>query len=103
MTSVNAFPLSEVDCILYACAMHLRTRLTSFVVINCLLFAASLRAQDNPLNDSDLTEALKQAQEMQSEADKLQKQNAPSQNTKKNLAEMLSQAKEEAARQEEQE
>jgi len=53
------------------------------------VFAASLRAQDNPLNDSDLKEMLKQAQEMQKKA------NPTSADTKKKLAEMLSQAKEE--------
>ena len=46
---------------------------------------------------------LKEAQEMQKEAKELQKQNPASQDTKKKLADMLSQAKEEEARQEEQE
>jgi hypothetical protein len=72
-------------------------------VISCLLFAPHLRAQDNPLNDPDLKDMLKQAQEMQNEAKELQKQNPTSQDKKKKLAEMLSQAKEEEARQEEQE
>jgi len=44
---------------------------------------------------------LKEAQEMQKEAKKLQNPAAP--DTKKKLAEMLSQAKEEEARQEQQE
>jgi hypothetical protein len=59
-----------------------------------------MRAQENPLNGPDLKEMLKQAQEMQKD---LQKQNPTSPDSKKKLAEMLSQAKEEEARQEEQE
>ena len=46
---------------------------------------------------------LQQAKEMQKEAAELQKQNPTSQNTKKKLADMLSQAKEEQARQEQEE
>jgi hypothetical protein len=83
--------------------MHPQIRLFSIFVISCLLFAPHLRAQDNPLNDPDLKNMLKQAQEMQNEAKELQKQNPTSQDKKKKLAEMLSQAKEEEARQEEQE
>jgi hypothetical protein len=83
--------------------MHPQTRLFSILIISCLVFAPLLRAQDNPLNDPDLKEMLKEAQEMQKEAKELQKQNPGLQNTKKKLAEMLSQAKEEEARQEEQE
>src|SRR5207245_3344452 len=83
--------------------MHPQTRLFSFLVISCLLFAPLLRAQDNPLNDPDLKKMLKEAQEMQKEAKELEKQNPTSQDTKKKLADMLSQAKEEEARQEEQE
>ena len=83
--------------------MHPQIRLFSIFVISCLLFAPHLRAQDNPLNDPDLKDMLKQAQEMQNEAKELQKQNPTSQDKKKKLAEMLSQAKEEEARQEEQE
>jgi hypothetical protein len=84
-------------------AMHPLTRLLSFLVISSLLFAPFLCAQDNPLNDPDLKEMLKEAQEMQKEAKKLQKDNPASPDTKKKLAEMLSQAKEEEARQEAQE
>jgi hypothetical protein len=81
--------------------MHPQTRLLSFLVINSLLFAPFLCAQDNPLNDPDLKEMLKEAQEMQKEAKKLQNPAEP--DTRKKLAEMLYQAKEEEARQEEQE
>src|SRR5882724_10379256 len=83
--------------------MHPHTRLLSFLVISCLLFAPLLCAQDNPLSDPDLKEMLKEAQEMQKEAKELQKQNPTAPDTKKKLAEMLSQAKEDEARQEEQE
>jgi F0F1-type ATP synthase membrane subunit b/b' len=83
--------------------MHLQTRLLSFLVTSCLVFGPLLRAQDNPLNDPDLKDLLKEAQEMQKQAKELQKQNPASQDTKKKLADMLSQAKEEEARQEEQE
>ena len=70
----------------------------------CLLLTPLLRAQDNnPLNDPDMKAMLKQAQEMQKEAAELQKQNPTSPDGKKKLSEMLSQAKEEAARQEQQE
>jgi hypothetical protein len=73
-------------------------------LVACLLLASPLRAQDdNPLNDPDLKDLLKQAQEMQQEAKELQKQNPAPTDTKNKLAEMLSQAKEEQARQEEQE
>jgi hypothetical protein len=81
--------------------MRPQTRLLSFLVINSLLFAPLLCAQDNPVNDPDLKEMLKEAQEMQKEARKLQNPAAP--DARKKLAEMLSQAKEEEARQEEQE
>jgi hypothetical protein len=81
--------------------MHPQTRLLFFLAISCLLFAPFLCAQDNPMNDPDLKEMLKEAQEMQKEAKKLENPAAP--DTKKKLAEMLSQAKEEEARQEQEE
>ncbi len=83
--------------------MHAQTRLFCFLIISCLLLTPLLRAQDNPLNDPDLKEMLKEAQEMQKQAKELQKQNPTSQDAKKGLTEMLSQAKEEEARQEAQE
>jgi hypothetical protein len=83
--------------------MHPPTRLFSILVISCLVFAPLLRAQDNPLNDPDLKKMLKEAQEIQKKAKELQEQNPTSPDTKKKLAEMVSQAKEEEARQEEQE
>ena len=83
--------------------MDPQTHLFSIFVLSCLLFTPLLRAQDNPLNDPDLKEMLKEAQEIQKEAKQLQKDNPTSPDTKKKLAEMLSQAKEEEARQEQQE
>jgi hypothetical protein len=75
----------------------------SILVIVYLLLAAPLRAQDNPLNDPDLKEMLKEAEKMQKEAGELQKQNPTSPDTKKKLAEMEAQAREEEARQEQEE
>jgi hypothetical protein len=83
--------------------VHPPTRPLSFLVISALLFAPFLCAQDNLLNDPDLNEMLKEAQEMQQQASELQKQNPTSPDAKKKLAEMLSQAKEEEAQQEQQE
>ena len=64
-----------------------------------LLFTAFVRAQDNPLDDPDLQQLLKQAQEMQRNARELQK-NPGSVDTRKKLADMEAMAKQEAARQE---
>jgi hypothetical protein len=83
--------------------MHPQAHSLSLLVIICLLFAPLLCAQENPLNDPDLKEMLKEAQQMQKEAKQLQKDNPTTPDTKKKLAEMVSQAKEEEARQEEQE
>ena len=74
----------------------------SILVIVCLLLVVLLRAQDNPLDDPDLKEMLKQAQEMQKKAGELQR-NPASLDTRKKLAEMEAQAKEEEARQEQEE
>ena len=77
--------------------MHSKHQPHLILIVICLLLTLPLRAQDdNPLNDPDLKEMLRQAQEMQ-------KQNPTSPDTKKQLSEMLSQAKQEEARQEEQE
>jgi hypothetical protein len=80
--------------------MHSQARLCSSLIIICLFLAQLLRAQENPLNDPDLKEMLKQAQEMQKQAAEIHKQNPTSADTKKKLAEMEAQAKEEEARQE---
>src|SRR5438132_10031 len=73
--------------------MHSQARPWVFLIIISIFVAQPLRAQENPLNDPDLKEMLKQAQEMQKKA------NPTSADPKKKLAEMLSQAKEEEARQ----
>ncbi len=83
--------------------MHSQARLISILLVICLLFAPHVFAQEDSLNDPDLKDLLKQAEEMQKQAKELQKQNPTLQDTKKKLADMLSQAKEEEARQEEQE
>jgi hypothetical protein len=95
--------LQETKHSRYPAVMLSQARLCTFLTISCLFLTQFLRAQENPLNDPDLKEMLKQAQEMQKQANEFQKQNPTSPDTKKKLAEMLSQAKEEEARQEQQE
>ena len=81
--------------------MSLKYLPTSVLVV-WLLFATSARAQDNPLEDPDLQQLLKQAQEMQKNARDLQK-SPGSPDTRKKLAEMEAMAKEQAAQQEQEE
>ena len=81
--------------------MHLKYLPTSVLVV-WLLFATSARAQDNPLEDPDLQQLLKQAQEMQKNARDLQKRPG-SPDTRKKLADMEAMAKEQAAQQEQEE
>jgi len=76
--------------------------LPTSVLVVWLLFATSARAQDNPLEDPDLQQLLKQAQEMQKNARDLQK-SPGSPDTRKKLAEMEAMAKEQAAQQEQEE
>jgi hypothetical protein len=83
--------------------MHPKRWPSSVLVIISVALAAPLHAQDNPLNDPDLKEMLKEAEKMQKEAGELQKQNPTSPDTKKKLAEMEAQAREEEARQEQEE
>jgi hypothetical protein len=77
--------------------MRLRIRLFCLpVLIICVFVAQFLRAQDdNPLNDPDLQQLLKQAQEMQ--------KSSGSPDARKKLAEMEAMAKQEAAQQEQEE
>jgi len=65
------------------------------VVVVWLLFATSIRAEENPMDDPDLQQLLKQAQEMQ--------KNSGSPDARKKLAEMEAMAKEQAAQQEQEE
>ena len=47
------------------------------MLVVCLLFAAPVRAQDNPSDNADLKEFLKQVAEMQKKATGSQTQNVP--------------------------
>ena len=71
--------------------MHLKYLPTSVLIV-WLLFAASVGAQDNPMDDPDLQQLLKQAQEMQ--------KSSGSPDARKKLADMEAMAKQEAAQQE---
>jgi hypothetical protein len=83
--------------------MELKHRPCGVCLAICALFTPLLHAQDdNPLNDPDLKDALKQAAEMQKKAGELQK-NPASLDTRKKLAEMEAAAKEEEVRQEQEE
>jgi len=67
---------------------------TSLLVV-WLLFATPIRAEENPMNDPDLQQLLKQAQEMQ--------KSSGSQDARKKLAEMEAMAKQVAAQQDQEE
>jgi len=69
--------------------------LPTSVLVAWLLFATSVRAQDNPLEDPDLQQLLKQAQEMQ--------KSSGSRDGQKKLAEMEAMAKQQTAQQEKEE
>jgi hypothetical protein len=77
--------------------MYLKFLPTSLVIV-WLLLVASMRAQDNPMDDPDLQQLLKQAQEMQKNA-----KNPGALDTRKKLADMEAIAKEQAAQQEQEE
>jgi len=81
--------------------MHLK-RLPISTLIVCLLFTASVWAEDNPMNDPDLQQLLKQAQEMQKNARDLQK-NSGSTDAKKNLSDLEAMAEQQVAQQEQEE
>ena len=74
--------------------MNLKYLLTSVLVV-WLLFATYIRAEENPMDDPDLQQLLKQAQEMQ--------KSSGSPDARKKLAEMEAMAKQEAAQQEQEE
>jgi hypothetical protein len=93
--------LQEISQTDYPRRMRLKYLPTSVLVV-WLLFATSARAQDNPLEDPDLQQLLKQAQEMQKNARDLQK-SPGSPDTRKKLADMEAMAKEQAAQQEQEE
>jgi hypothetical protein len=81
--------------------MHLKQLLVSMLVV-WLLFTASVCAEDNPMNDPDLQQLLKQAQEMQKNAHDLQK-NPGSRDAKKNLSDLEAMAEQQVAQQEQNE
>jgi hypothetical protein len=72
------------------------------IIMVCLVLVASFRAEENSFDDPDLQQLLKQAQEIQKNMRDLQK-NPGSLDARKKLIEMEAQAKEEAARQEQDE
>ena len=74
--------------------MNLKYLPTSVLAV-WLLFATSIRAEENPMDDPDLQQLLKQAQEMQ--------KTSRSPDARKTLAEMEAMAKEQAAQQEQEE
>jgi hypothetical protein len=69
--------------------------LPTSVLVVWLLFGTSIRAEENPMDDPDLQQLLKQAQEMQ--------KSSGSPDARKKLAEMEAMAKQEAAQQEQEE
>ena len=83
--------ISQAD---YPRRMYLKQLPISTLVVWFLL-AASVGAQDNPMDDPDLQQLLKQAQEMQ--------KSSGSPDARKKLAEMEAMAKEQAAQQEQEE
>ena len=80
--------------------MYLKQLPISMLVV-CLLFLASARAQDNPSDNTDLKEFLKQVAEMQKKAAGSQTQNVPAFDVDKKLAEIETATKEAAHRQQE--
>src|SRR6202023_2818992 len=83
--------------------MKLKPRLFVPFLVICVLFAPRLRVQGNPPNDPDLKKMMEEAEDMQKEANELNKKNPPPPDAKKKLAEMAAQAKAEEARQEQEE
>jgi hypothetical protein len=81
--------------------MKLKVRLFTFLVAACLLAVPLLRAQDETTNDSDLSKMLKEAEEMQKDGAKMQKENPPA--SKKTMSEMEAESKAELARMDAQE
>ena len=69
--------------------------LPASLLVVWLLFATPIRAEENPMNDPDLQQLLKQAQEMQ--------KSSGSQDARKKLAEMEAMAKQVAAQQDQEE
>src|SRR3981081_3298127 len=83
--------------------MNLNLRPFALLVVFCLFLAPFLRAQENPSADNALTKMLEEAQDMQKEAEEMQKQNPTAPGKKKTMAEMEAESKAELARMEAQE
>ncbi len=83
--------------------MNARLRPFSVLICVCFLSAPLLYAQQDATNDTDLTKMLKEAQDMQKEAEKIQQQNPSPAGKKKTMAEMEAESKAEMARMEAQE
>jgi hypothetical protein len=82
--------------------MQAQPRLFPALAISSFLFVSFLSAQDNPTEDPDLQQLLKQAQEMQKNGRDLQK-NPGSRDARKNLADLEAMAEQQAAQQEQEE
>ena len=82
--------------------MSSKLRTYFVLIVGFVLFSSILRAQDNPLDDSDLQQLLKQAQEMQKESRDLQK-NPGSRDSRKKLADLEAMANQQAAQLEQEE
>jgi hypothetical protein len=82
--------------------MYSKHRQYSLLIIICLVLVAPVRAQDNPQDDADLKEFLKQAAKMQEKSSGLQKQNPASFDVEKKFSEMQA-AMKDAARQQQEE
>ena len=75
----------------------------SILIFSFFLCAPLLRAQNDAADDTDLTKMLKEAQDMQKEAEKMQLENPTPAGKKKTMAELEAESKAELARMEAQE
>ena len=78
--------------------MNSKLRPLHFLVVISLPCAPLLRAQENPSADTDLTKMLEEAQDMQKQAEEMQKQNPTAPGKKKTMAEMEAESKAELSR-----
>jgi hypothetical protein len=82
--------------------MDSKHRAGTILVIVCFLLVSHASAQDNPTNDPDLQQLLKQAQEMQKNAGDIQRDSG-SRDSRKSLADLEAMANEQVAQQEQEE
>jgi hypothetical protein len=83
--------------------MNSKFRPLSLLIAISFLSAPLLRAQEDATKDTDLTKMLKEAQDMQNEAAKMQEKNPAAPGKKKTMAEMQAESKAELARMDAQE